>query len=171
MNSISLFEVNKNYSQALSNLYDMEQDGAIDEQTFLDTMEGLEGELTAKAKSVGAYIRNTTAMAEQIRQAEANMARRRKSLESHAKGLTDYLLHNMLDSGITAITSPYFDLKVKKTPPSVAIGDGVDLPSEFINRKEVVTETPDKMKLKKALQAGEEIKGVQLKTGYRLEIK
>ncbi len=166
---MTLFEVQKDYSHALESLYAMQQEGTIDEQTFLDTMEGLEGELTEKAKRVGAYIRNTKAMAEQIKQAEADMAKRRKSLERHAKGLEDYLLHNMLNSGISEINSPWFDLKIKKTPPAVLIGNGVKLAGKFITLK--VTESPNKTALKKAIQSGETIEGVNLKGGHRLEIK
>lgn len=167
--NITLFEVQKDYSQALESLYEMQQEGAVNEQTFLDTMEGLEGELTEKAKRVGAYIRNTKAMAEQIKQAEADMAKRRKSLERHAKGLEEYLLHNMIESGISEINSPWFALNVKKTPPAIFIIDGVKLADEYITRK--VTETPNKGALKKAIQAGETINGVNLKGGHRLEIK
>lgn len=169
MNNMTLFEISSEYNQALAGLYEMEQDGAIDEQTFLDTMESLEGELTEKAKRVGAYIRNTKAMAEQIKQAEADMAKRRKSLEKHASGLTDYLLRNMLDSGISEINSPWFDLKVKKTPPSVIVTDDADIPLDLMMVK--TTTAPNKTAIKKAIQDGLELEGVELRQGHRLEIK
>mgnify|MGYP000194464091 CR=1 FL=1 len=169
MNSTTLFEVTTEYNQALTNLYDMEQNGEIDSQTFLDTMEGLKGGLTDKAKRVGAYIRNTKAMAAQIKDAEADMAKRRRSLETHAKGLEEYLLLNMVESGISEINSPWFDLKIKKTPASVKIEDNAELPSEFITVK--TTEAPNKVALKAALNDGQHINGVSLVSGQRLEIK
>ena len=173
MNNLSLFEVSAEYNNALVSLYDMEQDGAINEQTFLDTMAGLEGELTEKAKRVGAYIRNTKAMALQIKDAEADMAKRRKSLESHAKSLEGYLLHNMVESGITEINSPWFDLKVRKTPAAVIIDSNVEITQlgsdDYFTVK--TTTTPNKTALKAAIKAGVEIKGVALVSGQRLEIK
>ena len=137
MNNMTLFEVTAEYNNALNDLYDLEQSGAIDSQTFLDTMQSLEGGLVDKAKRVGAYIRNTKAMAQQIKDAESNMAKRRKSLESHAKGLEDYLLNNMIESGITEINSPWFDLKIKKTPAAVKIADNTKLPEEFLTIKTI----------------------------------
>lgn len=169
MNNMTLFEVSQEYSQALTELYEMNQDGLLDEQSFLDTMEALEGELTEKAKRVGAYIRNTQAMALQIKQAEADMAKRRKSLENHAKSLADYLLRNMLDSGISEINSPWFDLKVKKTPAAVIVTDETEIPMDYMTVK--TTTAPNKAALKKAIQEGLEIKGVELRPGNRLEIK
>jgi len=169
MKSVSLFEVVETYNKSLSDLYQMELDGSIDNQTFLDTMEGLEGELTEKAKNVAAYIRNTKAMAAQIKEAEADMAKRRKSLENHAKSLQDYLLRNMVESGISEIKSPWFDLKVKKTPAAININESAVLPSEFITIK--TTEAPNKAALKEAIKNGRSFEGVELVSGKRLEIK
>ena len=169
MNSMTLFEVTAEYNHALNDLYDLEQRGEIDSQTFLDTMQSLEGGLVDKAKRVGAYIRNTKAMAQQIKDAESDMAKRRKSLESHAKGLEDYLLSNMIESGISEINSPWFDLKIKKTPASIKIAENTKLPEEFLIVR--TTEAPDKTALKAALKGGQNINGVSLVAGQRLEIK
>jgi len=169
MNSMTLFEVTAEYNHALNDLYDLEQRGEIDRQTFLDTMQSLEGGLVDKAKRVGAYIRNTKAMAQQIKEAEYDMAKRRKSLENHAKGLEDYLLNNMVESGISEINSPWFDLKIKKTPASIKIAENTKLPEEFLIVR--TTEAPDKTALKAALKGGQNINGVSLVAGQRLEIK
>ena len=169
MKNVSLFEVTSNYNNALSSLYEMEQDGEIDGQTFLDTMEGLEGELTEKAKNVAAYIRNKIAMAAQIDDAAKEMAKRSKSLKKHAESLQNYLLVNMLESGISEINSPWFDLKIKKAPAAIKIDGGAKLPSEFL--RTVTTTSPDKMALKTALKGGAEVEGVSLVSGQRLEIK
>jgi hypothetical protein len=169
MNSMTLFEVTAEYNHALNDLYDLEQSGEIDSQTFLDTMQSLEGGLVDKAKKVGAYIRNTKAMAQQIKEAEYDMAKRRKSLENHAKGLEDYLLNNMVESGISEINSPWFDLKIKKTPASIKIAENTKLPEEFLIVR--TTEAPDKTALKAALKSGQNINGVSLVAGQRLEIK
>ena len=170
----SLFEVSKDYSQALVALYDMEQDGVIDAETFLDTMEGLEGEVTEKIKRVAAYIRNTKAQADSIKNAMAEMAKRSKSLDNHAAGLTKYLLENMTQNGFTAVNGVYFDVKVKKTPAAVIIESGLDvetLNESYRTTKVVTTTTANKAELKKAIQGGEVIKGISLVSGHRLEIK
>jgi len=170
----SLFEVSKEYSHALTELYEMEQSGAIDAETFLDTMEGLEGEVSEKIKRVAAYIRNTKAQAESIKNAMTNMAKRSKSLDNHAASLTKYLLQNMTKNGFTAVNGIYFDVKVKKTPASVIIESGLDVESlneNYRTTKVTTTTTANKAELKKAIQAGEVIKGITLVSGQRLEIK
>jgi hypothetical protein len=169
MKNVSLFEVTSTYNNALAAMYDMEVDGLIDTQTFLDTMEGLEGELTEKATNVAAYIRNKLATAAQIDDAAKEMAKRSSALKKHALSLQEYLLINMLEVGINEINCPWFDLKVKKTPAAVKIVVGTELPSEFMTVK--TTEAPNKTALKAAIKDGQEIDGVSLVSGQRLEIK
>ncbi len=169
MNSISLYQLKSDYNTALNELLEMEQAGEIDGQTFLDTMAGLEGEVTEKSKNVGAYIRNLESFADQIKAAEQDMAKRRKSIETHAARLRQYLQDSMIDCGITQITSPEFDLKIKKKPASVVIDKDVELPDHYMITK--TTKSPDKQTLKSVIQSGKSIDGVRLVSGYRLEIK
>ena len=50
--SESLYELSSDYQLTLDNLMDMLDAGDIDEQAFLDTMEGIEEEVKAKATAV-----------------------------------------------------------------------------------------------------------------------
>jgi hypothetical protein len=75
----------------------------------------------------------------------------------------------MVESGISEINSPWFDLKIKKTPASIKIAENTKLPEEFLIVR--TTEAPDKTALKAALKSGQNINGVSLVAGQRLEIK
>lgn len=167
--SESLYELSSDYQLTLDNLMDMLDAGDIDEQAFLDTMEGIEDEVKAKATAVASYILNMRSLAANIKEAEANMAARRKSLESKATRLSDYLLSNLEAAGIPDVQTPLFAIKIKKLPPSVVVAKGAVLPDNFINRK--VTETPNKVAIKNYLKEGNELAGVELVSGKRLEVK
>ena len=167
--SESLYNLSIDYQLTLDNLMDMLDAGDIGEQAFLDTMEGIEDEVKAKATAVASYILNMRALATSIKEAEVNMAARRKALESKATRLSDYLLSNLEAAGIPDVQTPLFAIKIKKLPPSVIVAKGAWLPDEFISRK--VTETPNKVALKKYLADGNEVEGVELVSGKRLEVK
>lgn len=168
--SESLYSINQRYNDAINQLFEMLENGDIDDQAFADTVEGIEGELTDKAVNVAAYIRNLDARVEQIKEAEQAMRQRRQAAESKAARLRDYLMAVMSSQGIKEIPSAEFDIKVRKTPPSVVVACEVnDLPDEF--KRITVSTAPDKTALKKAIQAGSEIAGVSLQSGQKLDIK
>lgn len=168
--SESLYHINQRYNDSLNQLFEMLEAGEIDDQAFADTMEGLEGELTEKAINVAAYIRNLESDAQQIKEAAAAMSARFKVKQNKADKLRDYLLGIMASQGIKEIPSTEFDLKLKKTPPSVVVACEVDaLPDEF--KRVTVNTAPDKTALKKAIQGGAEVKGVSLVSGQKLDIK
>lgn len=168
--SESLYHINQRYNDAMNQLFDMLESGEIDDQAFADTMEGIEGELTEKAVNVAAYIRNLDAHAAQIKEAEQAMRQRRQAAENKAQRLRDYLMAVMSSQGIKEIPSTEFDIKVRKTPPSVVVACEVDaLPDDF--KRVTVSTAPDKTALKKAIQAGSEIAGVSLQSGQKLDIK
>jgi hypothetical protein len=75
MGNLALYELGNEYVEALDYVTDPENE--VDEQTMLDTLEGLGGELEAKAVNVIKYQQNLTATVEAIKEAEQKMAARR----------------------------------------------------------------------------------------------
>lgn len=146
-------------------------DSDMDEQTIRDTLEGASGELEEKATNVACFIRNLESQAEAIRQAEKQMAERRKAIEKKAESIKAYLKDNMVRCEISKIDSPYFSLTIKKNPPSVVIDDAGQIPGEFYVYPEAPPPHPDKTAIAAALKAGQEISGAHLEQGVRLDIK
>ena len=66
MNQLSLYQISNEYLADLEKLQELN----LDDQTFLDTLEGLSGELEVKATNVAFFIRNLESSAEQIKIAE-----------------------------------------------------------------------------------------------------
>jgi hypothetical protein len=162
----SLYQVTAEYLEASEKLHDSE----LDEQTVLDTLEGMSGAVEAKATNVGFVIRNLDGLAAQIKQAEDDMAKRRKSIENHAARLRAYLLANMQTANIQKIESPYFVLSIRNNPESVVIDADSQIPDEFI-REVPATYVADKVAIKKAIQDGQEVPGCHLTRTQSLSIK
>lgn len=163
----SLYVIASEYQAAANKLMDSE----LPIEVINDTLEGLSGELEVKATNIGFVVRNLESLASQIKDAEKQMADRRKSIEAKAESIRRYLKDNMQRCGITKIDSPHFSLALKKNPPSVIIDDPAAIPSEFMVTPPPPPASPDKMLIKSALQEGKEVPGCRLEQAERLEIK
>lgn len=142
-----------------------------DEQTIADTLEGASGDIETKATNVAMFIRNLESSAEAIKQAEKEMADRRKAIEKKAESIRQYLKDNMQRCGITKIDSPYFALTLKKNPPSVIIDDAGAIAGELYVYPEAPAPYPDKKAIAELLKAGKVVNGAHLEQAERLEIK
>lgn len=163
--NLSLYAIADEYMQAVSTLSDLD----LPDEVIADTLESLQYPLEQKATNVAMFARNLEATAEAIREAEGEMAKRRKALESRAASIRSYLLQNMVRAGVTKIECPMFKLAVRDNPPSVVI-DG-DVPAEFMRQPEPPPPVADKKAIGEALKAGREVPGAHLSRGQRLEIK
>lgn len=167
MNKLTLYSLSANYLQALDFLTDPEAD--LPAEAVNDTLEALVGELEDKAVNVAKFLRNMETMADAIKTAEADMAKRRKALESRVQWLKAYLKGNMEHAGITTIECPYFKLSVQSNPAAVNILNEAAIPGQF--KEQVISWKIDKTAIKKAIQAGQPVAGASLVNGTRLVIK
>ena len=167
MNSLALYTIADQYLADLQKLQEMD----LDDQTLTDTLEAMSGDLELKATNVAMFVRNLEAGAEAIKAAEKAMADRRKALEGKAERIREYLLSNMLRTGITKIECPYFALSVRKNPPAVEVLDQAMIPDEYFDIPEPPAPTLNKNRLKEALKNGVEVQGAKLSVGQSLSIK
>ena len=167
MSDLTLYEVADQYLGDLRKLQEMD----IDDKTFEDTLEGLSGDLEVKATNVALFIRNLEANADAIKAAEKGMAERRKAVEAKVDRIRQYLLDNMLRTGINKIECPYFVLSVRKNPPAVEVFNQDLISTDFFDIPEPPPPILNKNRLKDALKAGEIIEGAKLTQGSSLQIK
>lgn len=167
MSNLSLYQIADEYKSAADELANLE----LDEQTLADTLDGLSGELEAKATNVAMFVRNLEASAEAIKEAEKQMAERRKAIENRATRIKEYIKTNMEKAEISKIECPYFSLAIRNNPASVVIDDAGKLPDKFLVYPDPPPPRPDKKALGDALKGGEEVSGCHLERGTRLEIK
>ncbi len=160
----SLYELSDNYYQALDFLTDPEND--IDDQTLLDTVEGLDGEIDDKITAVGKFIVSIENQAAGITEAEKRMKYRRQALDKKADWLRLYLSASMQKIGKTKVTAPDIAVSLAKLPASVRIIDESLIPKEFFRTK--VIQEPNKTAIKDSGGCA----GVVIVTdGYRVSIK
>lgn len=163
----ALYELTREYRDAAEHLADLE----LDEQTVADTLEGLSGDFEAKATNVAMFARNLEATAAQIKDAEAQMATRRKAIEARAEGLRRYLLVNMQQTGIQKIECPHFRIAVRDNPPAVDVFDAAQIPSDFMRQAPPPPPAPDKTAIKEVLKAGGDVPGCRLTVTQRLDVR
>ena len=151
----TLYQLTTDYEALLT----MAEDPDIDKQAFLDTLEGIEGELEDKADNYAKVIRSLEADAAAC-DAEAKRLRAKKqTIENNVKRMKSALQYAMQTTGKVKFKTPLFSFGIRKNPASVVI-DAVnvrDFPDEFIIESEPVL---DKKALKDALKAGEDLTGL-----------
>jgi len=162
----NLFELRQEFQLAASRLQDMD----MDEQTMADTLESLSGDLETKATNTIMVARNIRVTAAAIKEAEADMAARRKALEARADYLDKRVFDTMRECGIEKIECPYFALSIRNNPAAVEIFDNLQIPADYM-REVPATFTPDKALIKKAISDGFEVPGAKLVQTQRLVCK
>lgn len=163
----ALYEIAAEYRQSVEKLADLD----LDEQTIADTLESLGGELEVKAQNVVMFTRNLESTAAAIKEAETQMAKRRKAIENRVDGLKRYTLASMRAAGVEKIECPFFKLSIRQNPPAVEVFDERMVPSEFMKQPEPPAPAPVKEAIKAALKAGQDVPGCRLTQSTRLEIK
>jgi hypothetical protein len=170
MTALTLFQIAAEYRH----ITDVLMDSGVDEQTLSDTLEGEAWPLELKAQNYGFVIRNLQATAASIKDAEKQMADRRKSIEKRADALTEWLKTGLEIARVTKLDCPHFALTIKKNPPSVDVWDEKQIPAQYMRTPEPPpppASVPDKAAIKDAIKAGVEVPGAQVVQGTRLEIK
>lgn len=160
----SLYNLTGQYLEALDFLTD--PDNEIDQQTAVDTMEGLDGDIEPKMLNVARAILELEHLAEGIKEARKRMESRQKAAENRAEWLRNYLVSAMERTGKTKVSDAYNALSLAKLPPSVIIEDELLIPAEFKRTKTEIS--IDRQAIK---QAGG-CQGARVESaGYRISIK
>ena len=165
--NLTLYELAHDYRAAAEKLSDLD----LPPEVIEDTLESMSGDLEAKATNTAMVVRNLEATAAAIKEAEKQMAERRKAVENRAERVRDFLLANMVVAGIQKIECPYFKLAVRENPPAVEVYEPGLIPAEFMRQPEPPPPAPDKTAIKEAMKAGQDVPGCRLTRGTRLEIK
>ena len=157
-----LYEITKDYIGFL------ESDLTGEELT--ECLESIEDAFEDKANNIVAV---TTTLQEDVAAIDNQIKRlqeRKKAIVNNQESLKEYLRHNMEVSGISKIKHPLFTITLGAPTEIVSVEDESLLPDEFVTVKTTVA--ADKIAIKKALKAGEQVNGACLVSGKsRLTIK
>jgi hypothetical protein len=163
----ALYQLAAEYRDAAERMADLD----LPAEVIADTLEGLAGDIEAKATNTAQMVRNIETLAEQIKAAEKAMAERRKALEARADWLRSYLLANLIAAGISKVESPWFSLTVRQNPPSVALDDVSLIPTDYWRALPPPPPVIDRAGIREAIEAGQDVPGARVVRGQRLEIK
>ena len=125
-------------------------------------------QLQAKAGNYAKVITNIQSDSDAI-DAEIKRLKAMKDTKDRAVNrLKEALREAMMVSGIDKIESPLFKLSLRRSE-AVEVDVVEALPSDFVNRKVVVT--ADKVSIKEAIKRGENITGARIIENFNLQIK
>lgn len=162
----ALFQLAAEHRALSDKLHDLD----LDDQTIADTLESESGDLIEKGKNVAAVFRNLESDAKQIKEAEQQLAERRKAIEKRAESLKQYLKNNMEIAGIQKIECPWFVITLAQNPEAVTVDDEDAIPRDYF--KEIpATFQLDKTLVKQAIKDGFDVPGARLTRGTSLRIK
>lgn len=162
----SLYEIAATYRADVARLADLD----LPAEVVTDTLDAMAGELEVKAQNVVMYARNLQATAAAIKDAEEQMAKRRKAIENRAKHLIDYVQGCMETAEVQRIECPHFRLAIQAKPPSVDVYEPGLIPVQYMTQPEPPAPAADKRAIAEAIKSGEEVPGARLVRGTRLAI-
>ena len=162
----SIYELTEDYIKLLS----MAEDPDIEEEVFLDTLEGIEGALEDKAEGYAKVMRQLETNASGL-DAEIKRLQERKTLVTKNVERMKKTLQTMMEAtGKTKFKTELFSFNVQNNPPSLVL-DSEDI--ETIPMEYLAPQDPkiDKTKIKADIKAGKEITFAHMEATKSLRIK
>lgn len=170
MGTLQLYAISDEYIAALKTLESLADAGTLSAEVVADTLEGMAGDVEAKATNVIAYARSLELESNAIREAFAPMLERAHQLDKKAEWMRAYVKTQMERTGITEIKSPYFVLKIRENPASVVIDNEAGMP-ETCWRVIPEKREPNKKAIQAMIEAGECVEFAHLEKTRRLQVK
>lgn len=128
------------------------------------TLDGLQGDLEAKAQGIVHVVRNLQAHAEACASEAALLEQKAARSARSARGLKDYLKLQLERLGLPRLDAGVFKIRVQANPPSVRCDVPLEqLPAPLVKRREVVE--LDRAAVLEAARAG-----LSLPAGLRVEV-
>ena len=142
----------------------------IDDGSFDDTFNALEGEFNEKAISIIHIVKNVDSDISELEAEIKRLTDRKKVMKNKQDSMREYLRSNMDASSITKIECPIFTITLAKGRDIAVIDDDKLIPDDLIEVS--VIEKPNKAEILRRLKAGDDIPGARLeksKTSLRIK--
>ena len=136
------------------------------EEAIADTLEGIEGELTAKVDNIACLIKNTNAEIKALADEERALRERRQTKVNMVDRLKKYLVDALTDADIKKVEGTRAVVSLRNGK-SVEVDEGAELADKYLRIKS----EPNKTAIKEALQSGVKIDGARLVTKTGAVIK
>ncbi len=159
----SLYEIDSNIQAFIDGMLDAtDENGEIIGEIDYQALEALQAERREKLENIALYMKNLSAEAAAIKDEEDALKKRRERIERKCERLGVYLAQSMVNNNEDKLESAKCSVKIR-TSKSTEIDDLSLIPVEYI--KVTVPEPvkkPDKVAIKKAIEAGKEVAGAHV---------
>lgn len=166
--SNSLYELNNEYFNILSEIEIDEETGEVLNEEKLHELLDLKQNINEKLENISLYIKNLDAEAKAINNEQKNLDKRKKQKQKRADWLRNYLIEQMQRLGQKDFETAKTRLRVS-TRPKTFIDDESLIPKEYFNEK--TTYTVSLSKIKEAIENGETVAGARLIDNPSINIK
>ena len=156
-----LYELDKIELEILEQL---ESEDGIDQEIYEQLKSAEEEQIIKCAKIFRQMQSDVKVCKDEINRLELRKVR----LENNAQKLREIMFEGMKITGLNKIHNSYFDISIKKNPPSLRIHDEENIPEEFFKQSAPIL---DKQALREAIKNGAKIAGAELIQTERVDIK
>ncbi len=151
-----------------------ELEGAIDEEAFKDTLEGLELEFNDKVIRCIHVWEEFQAEVERMEKVAADYEHRINRIRDNARYLEGYVRVEMLGAGVKKVETPEVTVALSSSS-KVGFTDAALVPTQLMRvypPKTVIQDpAPDKAAIMTQLKAGEIVPGCFIDTTHKLKVK
>lgn len=154
------------YRAAATQLADLD----LPPEVVRDTLEGMTGDIEAKAQNVAHMARALDADAEAMKAWAKQATERAKAAERRAADLREYLAACLAGAGITAVKAPGISLSFRAST-AVDVFQPELIPAQYMRQKPPPEPEPDKTAIAAALKAGQDVPGCRLERRQTLQIR
>ena len=167
---MTLYEIDSRIKAIIDGIYNnVDENGEVTGELDFTELEQLQEDRKTKMENIALYIKNLEAEADAIKAEEEKLKARREKTTKKAEGLRNRLVYSMQINNEPEISTPRCHAKIKTTE-STEILDASQIPEQYINVKIKEERNPDKTAIKKAIKAGEQVAGAQIKINTKVVI-
>ena len=141
------------------NLLEMAEDPDIDEQAFMDTLDGIEGAIEIKAEGYAKVMRQLEADAAACDAESKRLKNKSKTIDNNIRRMKQALQFAMQATGKTKFKTALFSFYIQKNSASVVMDEPYieNIPERFLIRKDPEI---NRKAIKEAINNGEDIGGI-----------
>lgn len=160
----TLFEITTEFQR----FYDLMTDEDIDDQAFIDTLEGMVDELEVKASGYANVIKQIEMEAKQAKALELEFKHKKEVRENRVKAMKNAICEAMQIAKVDELNAGKFKIKIKGNGGVEPLKITGDVPENY---KRIIVENDTEL-IRKALNEGKELDFAHLEPrGKHIEIK
>ena len=152
----TLYDISQRY-MAVESLLD---DESVPQEDINAALSEIKDELQVKGENIIAYLQKMQDIEEQAKRRKKEIDNYLKAITNRRKRLEKAVIYSMDSMQVKSILTGWGELKIKKNPPAVIIDDVTQIPTQYQRQK--IQVDIDKVAIKAAIKAGEEVPGAHL---------